>query len=411
MDEVMKTVKDIELEGERTPQVRGHGNRHGKPLSVRRWPRCRPASVLRLFTFALAACLLTTTSERVARAETCTTQAGMAEPERDAMADAARGLAVAVQSNNIVALRSSSIAEIQKDFSATQYLVDATSPKLAGLPIAVEQVYLLDATSLKRNPDGSAPDAQFFCSLNRSTSEADFLIPSLPPGKYGFAIVNVGVPSTAAVVPASAAPWRLAMLLRQEPPVAQGKWLLAGFFPKPLTAAGHDGLWYWTQARQLTKDKQPWNAWLYYQTAQMLLRPADFVLSTHLDKLHTEQIAAAPPALSEGISVDAPLVVKGVSGAEFHFTSLTVDDSLGQSALDIAVHLRPDLAPDPSPDAPSKPAAAPAPEAARKRNSDAMAALLTAYPEMRKTFHGVLVYADAPGQPAVATELSMADIK
>ena len=411
MDEGHEMVKGIEIEGERAPGLRRRGNKHVKPLSVCNWRWRRSAFLLQLFTFALTACVLTTISEPIARAETCTTQSGMAEPERDAMADAARGLAVAVQSNNIVALRSSSITEIQKDFSATQYLVDATSPKLAGLPVAVEQVYLLDATSLKRNPDGSAPDAQFFCSLNRSTSEADFLIPSLPPGKYGFAIVNVGVPSPAAAAPASPAPWRLAMLLRQEPPDAQGKWLLAGFFPKPLTAAGHDGLWYWTQARLLTKDKQPWNAWLYYQTAQMLLRPADFVLSTHLDKLHTEQTAAAPPALSEGISVDAPLVVKGASGAEFHFTSLSVDDSLSQSALDIAVHLRPDLAPDPSPDAPSKPAVAPGPEASRKRNSDAMAALLTAYPEMRKTFHGVLVYADAPGQPPFTTELSMADIK
>jgi hypothetical protein len=223
--------------------------------------------------------------------------------------------------------------------------------------------------------------------------EADFVIPSLPPGKYGFAIVDiVAAPGTTAP-----APWRLTFLLRQE----QGKWLLAGFYPKALTAAGHDGLWYWTQARQMAKEKQPWNAWLYYQAAASLLRPADLVLSTHLDKLHTETLAAAPPALSEGISPDTPLVVKAADGTEYHFTSLAVDDSLGQSALDIAVHLRADPIPDPDPDS----------KAARKRNTAAALALLAAYPELRKPFHGIRMYTESTGQPPFATEQAMADIK
>ena len=33
------------------------------------------------------------------------------------------------------------------------------------------------------------------------------------------------------------------------------------------------------------------------------LQPANFVQSTHLEKLQTEATAAAPPALSEGVSV------------------------------------------------------------------------------------------------------------
>ncbi len=353
---------------------------------------------------ALAAALATAP---VARAETCTTQSGMAEPERNALADAAQSIALDVLANNAPELRANSVAELQKDFGALQYMVAVTSPKLAGASATVDQVYLLDASTLKRNADGSAPDAQFFCSLNRSTMEADFVIPALPPGKYGFAIVNL----TGATGASQPAPWRLSLLLRQE----QGKWLLAGFYPKPMTAAGHDGLWYWTQARQFSKEKQPWNAWLYYQAATMLLRPADFVLSSHLDKLRTETAAAAPPALSEGISVDAPLVVKGANGAEYHFTGLTVDDSLNQPALDIAAHLRADPSPAPNPNAEAKPGAkAPAPVTSidpRQRNTDAMIALLAAYPELRKPFHGVEIYAEAPGQPPLSTELPMAEIK
>jgi hypothetical protein len=378
------------------------GNIRKRP-SPQPYPATTASRILTLLALALAAFLIAAPFH-IALAETCTTQSGMAEPERNALADAAHTIALDVLANNAPDLRANSVAELQKDFGALQYMVAVTSPKLAGAAATVDQVYLLDATALKRNADGSAPDAQFFCSLNRSTMEADFVIPSLPPGKYGFAIVNLAGPPGSS----QPAPWRLSLLLRQE----SGKWLLAGFYPKPMTAAGHDGLWYWTQARQFSKDKQPWNAWLYYQAAAMLLRPADFVLSSHLDKLRTEAAAAAPPALSEGISVDAPLVVKGADGAEYHFIGLTVDDSLNQPALDIAAHLRADPPPAPEANTDAKPGAkAPAPIDPHKRNTDAMSALLTAYPELRKPFHGVQIYAETPGQPPLSTELPMAEIK
>jgi hypothetical protein len=358
----------------------------------------------------------------LARAETCTTQSGMAPAERDAIADAVRNLAARIQSNDAASLRLESTAELAKEFGALQYLVGQTSTKLTGGVASVDQVYLLDASTLKRNPDGSAPDAEFFCSLNRTTMEAEFVIPALPPGKYAFAMVTVAPPSGAS----GPSPWRLSFLLRQEPPDPAAtqsnpaKWLLAGFYPKPMTAAGHDGLWYWTQARQFAKDKQPWNAWLFYQAAQKLLQPADFVISTHLDKLRTEAAAAAPPVLSDGVSVDAPLVVKAADGVEYHFTALTVDDSLAQSSLDIEAHLRVSPAAPPTPDSNSsanpeaKPAPAPAatdPAAARKRNNAAASALIDAYPELRKPFHGVWIFAETPGQNPFATEQPMSDIK
>jgi hypothetical protein len=351
----------------------------------------RPLAAAALFAGLLtAAC-------GIARAETCTTQSGMSDAERNGLADAARTLALKVQANDAAALRALTVDEVAKNFGGVQYLVAITAAKLAGGVATVDQIYLLDAANLQRNPDGTASDAQFFCSLNRSTMEADFLIPGLPPGKYGFAMVNIA-PAPGATTPA---PWRLSFLMRQE----QGKWLLAGFYPKATTAAGHDGLWYWTQARQMTAAKQPWNAWLDYAAAQKLLQPADFVVSTHLDKLRTEAATAAPPALSEGISIDAPLVVKGADGAEYHFTALTVDDSPDQSGLDIVVHLHADPATSGTAGPPADPAAA------RKRNDAAASALLAAYPEMRKPFHGVRVIAEAAGQPPMTSEQAMAEIR
>jgi hypothetical protein len=273
--------------------------------------------------------------------ETCTTQSAMTAADRGAIAEAARSLGGMVKAN--------------------------------------------DAAGL----DGTLAEAQFFCSLNRSTMEAEFTIPALPAGKYAFAIVMSSGGT------GSVGPWRLSMLMRQD--AVSSRWLLAGFYPSATTAAGHDGLWYWKQARVMVTAKQPWNAWLYYQAAAKLLQPAGFVDSTHLEKLRTEAASAAPSTLSEGVSADAPLVVKGADGVEYHFTGLGVDDSLGQSMLDVAAHLRVEDVGDAA--------------TARKRNNDAAAALLGAYPELRKAFHGVWIYSEAAGKNPFATEVAMGDIK
>jgi hypothetical protein len=319
----------------------------------------------------------------VASAEVCTTQSQMTGTDRDALAAAARGLAAKVQANDVSGLQAATAVEYAKDFSGIGAVVGITAAKVKGGTPIVEQVYLLDATQLKRGTDGSMPDAQFFCSLNKTMAEADFLISGLAPGRYGFVMVDVSDTST---------PWRLSFLLRQD----QGQWVMAGFYPKPLTAAGHDGLWYWTQARTMTAHKEHWNAWLYYQQAESLLTPVNFIQSTHLEKLKTEASAAAPPALSDGVSAEAPLVVKGPDGVEYHFTALGVDDSLAKDKIDIMAHLKVDQIGDPV--------------AARKRNSDAMVALLAAYPEMRKPFHGVWMFAEVPGQNPFATEQAMSEI-
>jgi len=319
----------------------------------------------------------------VASAEVCTTQSQMTPADRDALAAAARGLAAKVQANDVSGLRAATAVEYAKDFGGIGEVVGSTSAHVKSGTLKVEQVYLLDGTQLKRAADGSVPDAQFFCSLNKSVAEADFSISGLAAGRYGFAIVDVTDGS---------APWRLSFLLRQD----QGQWVMAGFYPKPLLAAGHDGLWYWTQARLLTAQKEHWNAWLYYQQAESLLRPTNFIQSTHLEKLKTEETAAAPPALSEGISADSPLVVKGADGAEYHFTALGVDDSLGNDKVDVTAHLKVDQIGDVA--------------TARKRNSDAMNALLAAYPELRKPFHGVWMFAEVPGQNPFATEQEMSQI-
>jgi hypothetical protein len=311
-------------------------------------------------------------------AESCTTQSQMTPAERDALAAAATSMATKIQADDEAALRASTIAEFQSNFSGIASTIATTAPKLKGAQAQVDQVYLLDASTMKAE-NGVNPDAQFSCTLNKSVSETDFAIPQLPPGKYAFAMVRMDSPS----------PWRLSLLLRQD----GGKWMLAGLYPKALTANGHDGLWYWKQARQLQGQQETWAAWLYLQEARQLVLPANFVSSTHLEKLQGELSAAAPPAVASGIGPDAPLVVKNAAGHEFRFTGLSVEDATG---LDVAAHIKVDALDDAA--------------AARQRNLEAAAALIDAHPDLRKEFHGVWVFADAPGRSPYATEVAMADI-
>lgn len=316
-------------------------------------------------------------------AESCTTQSAMTATDRGAIAAASKGMAEKVIANDAAGVRAVTIAEYAKDFSGMQNLVASTSAKLKGATPVVEQLYLLDASDLKKNADGSNGNAQFLCTLNNSQHEADFSIGGIPAAKYAFAIVEAR---------SNPAPWRLAFLLQQ----VSGQWQMAGFYPRPLTAAGLDGVQYWTQARAMVKGKQPLSAWLYYKQAEALLNPADMIQSSNLEKLHNEASSAAPPALSAGISDSTPLVVKGADGVEYHFIGLGVDDSLAKEKIDVTARLKAEAIADPA--------------AARKRNVDAMTALVNAFPDLRKNFHGVWVFAETPGQNPYATELAMTEI-
>lgn len=316
----------------------------------------------------------------IVNAEVCTTQAKMATAQRDALADAALSLATAVQANDAAKVRAATVAEYAADFSASEFLIRATSPKIAGETLRVTSVYGLDATMRK---PGDAGEAEFTCPLSGTTLETDFSIPNLPPGSYGFAMVEAS---------GGAQPWLLSFLLRQD----GGTWKMAGFYPHARTAAGHDGLWYWNEARASAKAKQQWAAWLLYGEAYALLRPVNFMDSSHLDKLVAEQHGVTPPELSNGVSKETPLVIKGANGDEFHFTGLGTDRSDDGTHVNVILHMRSDSA-----DA----------AAARTRNEAAAAAFVKAHPEVRKDFQGVWVFAETDAQtPFVITQREMGQI-
>ncbi len=207
--------------------------------------------------------------------------------------------------------------------------MQSTSSRVANDVLQVTQIYELDASS---RAAGDTSDADFSCPLTGTTSETDFAISGLPPGLYGFAMVEA----------TGEHPWLLSFLLRED----DGVWKLAGFYPRARTAAGQDGVWYWKSARGYAKADELWLAWIFYGEADELLRPANFVTSTNLDRLRSERRAAAPPELAGGISASNPLVVKGTDAkgvaTEYRFTGISADSSEDGKELNLILHVRAD---------------------------------------------------------------------
>jgi hypothetical protein len=304
----------------------------------------------------------------------CKTQGAMTEAERASIVQAARLIAVDVQGGRSADLKAVTVPEVAANFTSIEQSAAALAPLMTGATITVDAIYGLDASDAKPGDE----QQQFFCDAGDNSSHATFGIQHLPPGQFAFALVHAtGV----------AKPQQIALLLQSQK--AGGPWLLAGFFPKPLSVAGHDGLWYWREARIYAAKKQMWNAWLYYSTAISLLQPAGFFSSTNLERLVEEQQAVRPADLPG----TTPLTVTA-DGAAYKITSLRTDDALG--GLDVVAHYN---------------STSSDPVAGRAHTIAVMHGLLALHPELRESFHGLWVFADAgPGGQAFALEQPMSEL-
>ena len=326
-----------------------------------------------IFRLLPAAAVLLTAN--TALAVSCTTQSQMTEAQRTAYMQTARGIAVQVQSGNVQAVKAATIASVAANFNGIASTIQAVAPQINNAAITVDDIYALNAADLK-----ATDEAQFFCSATTSNTLVTITIPQLPPGNYVLAIVHAtGVEH----------PQQMGMILENEP---QGstQWKLAGFFVRPLATAGHEGVWYWSQAREYAKKKEDWNAYFYYHMAAYLLTPVDFLSSPNLEKLQKE-LAAVEPA---GLPTDTPMTISA-GGETFAVTDLHTDGSLG--GLDLVISYKATDVSDPV--------------ATRSHILALMKAMLQQHPELREAFHGLWVYANAPGQRPFAIELPMNQIQ
>lgn len=323
----------------------------------------------------VAAGLLSLLLGGAAHAVSCTTESQMTAAQRGALEKASLALADAVQTANLTALKAQTLPSVAAKFSGIASSVQAVQPYLQHATLTADALYALDATELT-----NTEEAQFFCGVPGSALIVTVTIPNLPPGQYALAILHAtGVEH----------PQQISLILSSTPGATE--WKLAGFFTRPMTLGGHDGVWFWRQARAYAAEKQDWNAWFYYQTAQYLLNPVDFLSSPNLQKLLREAEDVQPG----GLPGEQPMALNG-NGQNFEITNIHSGELAGQ--LDLVVNFK--SAPEPDP------------VAARAEVTAVMRALLQQHPELASAFHGLWVYADAPGgQPPFALELPMSEIQ
>lgn len=289
---------------------------------------------------------------------------------------AARSLATDIQMANVEAVRADTIPSVAAKFDSLAATIQQVAPQIQKASITVNALYNLNAQDLGAHGE----QAQFFCGVSGSARVITVTIPRLPPGNYALVLVHAtGVEQ----------PHQMAMILQNEP-AGSTQWKLAGLVVRPLTAAGHDGVWFWRQARAFVDKKQDWNAYFYYQTAQYLLNPADFLSSANLQKLQKEMQAVSPPDLPG----EHALTIN-VGDDNLEITALRTESFEG--ALDLVIDYKAKNVSDPV--------------ATRTQIVALMKTMLARYPELREGFHGLWVYAyNNSGQP-FAIELPMNQIQ
>jgi len=309
-----------------------------------------------------------------AYAATCKSQSEMTTVERDALASAARSMAGEVQSGDVQALKAKTIPAVAANFGGIAASIANLAPMVQHATLTVDDLYSLDAST---DPAGSAA-TDFFCGNPIIVLH----FTNLPPAKYALAILHAtGV----------AKPQQISLVLSETAP---NQWMLAGFFNRPMTEAGHDGLWYWERAREFAQKKMNLAAWFYYQTAAYLLDPVPFLASPNLQKLQEEASKVRPANLP-----GATPMTLNVHGITFQITGMQPTTELGP--WDLEVHYVPDAAHQ---------AQLNNPAAARQQVIDVMTALLDQNPGLREAFHGMWVRAFEGDASLFALELPMDQI-
>ena len=325
---------------------------------------------------ATAAVLVFLVSPMVCRATSCTTQAALLPQDRDALTAVGGRLAVAVAEQDMAALKAALLPAVTQDWEGISSEAQVGAVLMKGGQVQLRNLYLLDATNL------SAPaDTQFFCTSASGSMTVTLTMHALPPGRYAVVLAD-----------AAGAPYagQLGFVLAWDG--SADAWKLGGLTVRPGALDGHDGVWWWSHARELARTNQDkidgWSAWYAYETARMLLLPMDFLSSPNLEKLTAEQaqIKNSPLGAFPYVLRDWPRVWK--------IDAVTLDATLRQP--DLGVTYESTGVTDPA--------------AARTEAVAVLSALLKAQPGLRQNFHGLWAYAVKDGKRTPVIELPMAQI-
>ena len=307
-------------------------------------------------------------------AASCVTQAELTPQDRGTLASIGEQLSDAVVRQDLSALQSVLLPSLTNQWEGIRGAVEQAAPLVKGGKVQLRNIYLLDASS-----EAATSDTQFFCSNASGSMMVTITMRSLPPGKYSVILSD----ATGAALAG-----QMGFVLAWDTTGAPG-WKLGGFSARQGAFNGHDGVWYWTRARELEHSNMPWAAWYCYDAAHYLELPLDFISSPNLDKLMQEQTQ-----IKGGPAQDAfPYSLKS-GDRTWTIDGIRLDASLHEADLGVTYES----------------AGTSDPAVARTEAISVLGALLKAHPGLRENFHGMWAYAQTNGRVTPVMELPMGQI-
>lgn len=307
-------------------------------------------------------------------AASCTTQASLIPEDRGNLASIGEQLSDAVLRQDTSALQSVLLPALSGQWDGIRGAVEQAAPLMKGGKAQLRNLYLLDASTL------TAPaDTQFFCSSQNGSMTITISMRSLPPGRYALVLSDAAGAALAG---------QMAFVLAWDQTGTPG-WKLGGFSARQGQFNGHDAVWYWTRARELSQSNMPWAAWYCYDTAHYLELPVDFITSPNLDKLLQEQSQTKGGPAEDTF----PYSVKS-GDRTWKIDGIRLDASLHEPDLGVTYES----------------AGTADPAVARTEAIAVLGALLKAQPGLRENFHGMWAYASTNGKVTPVMELPMAQI-
>ena len=306
-------------------------------------------------------------------AASCTTQAALNPLDRDALAIAGGRVASSVVQQNFDVLHSLLLPAEAQNWENIRGAVEDGAALFRGGHAQIRSLYLLDSTM-----ERTTADTEFFCSNQNGSLTVTITLRALPPGRYAVVLADAaGTPMAG----------QMAFILVWDGGPGAG-WKLGGVSVRQGTFDGHDGVWYWTRARELAQMNLPWAAWFSYAAARYLLLPVDFLSSPNLERLETEQsqIKNSPPAAFPYMVPDGARTWK--------IDSVQLDPTLRLPDLGVTYE--------------STGVADPA--AQRTEAVAVLSAFLKTQPALRQNFHGLWAYAVSKGKRTPIMGLPMAQI-
>ena len=252
----------------------------------------------------LAGSVLIASSLSAVAQQTCQNKDEAPEPVRKAVEAVAQQTFDQSSSGDINSLKANAIPSLQSNFNGIAAAVNDNKDAIKGTKAQLRSFYLLDTGATP------GPDGVFYCGVfgadGMSPSTAEFDLPGLPVGKYAIAIQDFN---------GSKGPYSLTVIFQD-----MSGWKVAGYYIRPESSLGHDGLWYLQQARDYKSKGEAHNAWFYYLTSWDLLTPVTFMNTKMLGKITQESNSIQP----KDVPVGGNPVTFTAAGKSYKITDMSV---------------------------------------------------------------------------------------